>query len=37
MTETRMPAVFAGHGSPMLALEHTPQTEELTSIGGGAA
>lgn len=29
----RLPVVFAGHGSPMLALEHTAQTEMLHHIG----
>lgn len=29
----RLPVVFAGHGSPMLALEHTEQTERLGHVG----
>lgn len=33
MNETRMPVIFSGHGSPMLALEHTTVTEGLHTIG----
>ena len=30
---SRMPVVFSGHGSPMLALEHNEITETLQSMG----
>jgi 4,5-DOPA dioxygenase extradiol len=33
MTEKRMPAVFAGHGSPMLALENNEMTASLQNLG----
>lgn len=33
MTETKMPVVFAGHGSPMLALEDNPITQNLAALG----
>ena len=33
MTQRRMPVVFTGHGSPMLALEHTEVTRTLTDLG----
>ena len=33
MTQKRMPVVFTGHGSPMLALEHTEVTRTLTKLG----
>ena len=29
----RMPVIFSGHGSPMLALEHNEATEELRAVG----
>lgn len=29
----RMPVVFAGHGSPMLALENSPETAALQALG----
>ena len=29
----RMPTLFVGHGSPMMALEHTETTTTFTSIG----
>lgn len=28
-----MPALFVGHGSPMLALEHNEKTETLRKLG----
>ena len=33
MNEKRMPVIFSGHGSPMLALEDTSVTRGLHSIG----
>jgi 4,5-DOPA dioxygenase extradiol len=33
MSETIMPVVFAGHGSPMLALEDTNETRGLRAVG----
>ena len=34
MTDTRrMPVIFSGHGSPMLALEHNDVTETLRKVG----
>lgn len=30
---TRMPVVFVGHGSPMLALENGPETQALQKLG----
>lgn len=33
MNENRMPVVFSGHGSPMLALEHSSETETLRKVG----
>ena len=33
MNERKMPVVFSGHGSPMLALEHSNATKELKRIG----
>ena len=32
-TQKKMPVVFAGHGSPMLALEDSEVTRELTRLG----
>lgn len=33
-TETkRMPVVFSGHGSPMIAIEHNDITEGMASVG----
>lgn len=29
----RMPALFIGHGSPMLALDHNEMTKTLTELG----
>ena len=29
----RMPTLFVGHGSPMMALEHTETTNTFKSIG----
>lgn len=33
MQDKRMPVVFTGHGSPMLALEDSPVTRELHALG----
>ena len=33
MSNTRMPVIFSGHGSPMLALEDTKVTRGLQSLG----
>ena len=33
MNEKKMPVIFAGHGSPMLALEDTEVTKGLKEIG----
>lgn len=33
MNENRMPVVFSGHGSPMLALEHNEITEGIAAVG----
>ena len=33
MTKKRMPVVFSGHGSPMLALEDTEVTQGLRKVG----
>lgn len=33
MNQNRMPVIFSGHGSPMLALDHTEVTEGLKTIG----
>jgi aromatic ring-opening dioxygenase catalytic subunit (LigB family) len=29
----RMPVVFSGHGSPMIAIEHNDITEGMASVG----
>lgn len=33
MSEKRMPVIFSGHGSPMLALDDTEVTRGLREIG----
>ena len=33
MSREKMPVIFSGHGSPMLALDHNERTEGLTQIG----
>ena len=33
MDEKRMPALFVGHGSPLMALEDSDITRELARIG----
>lgn len=33
----RMPALFIGHGSPMLALDHNEMTKTLTELGKGSS
>lgn len=30
---TRMPVVFSGHGSPMIAIENNEITEGMASVG----
>ena len=35
MQENRMPVVFSGHGSPMIALERNEITEGMASVGRG--
>lgn len=32
-TETRQPALFIGHGDPMMALRHDAISEGLASVG----
>ena len=33
MNEKRMPVIFSGHGSPMLALENDDVTRGLRTVG----
>ncbi len=33
MIDTKMPVIFSGHGSPMLALEDTKVTKSLKKVG----